>query len=57
MLLRDLDGALVINDVAAWVAHPDAALPSGADKAGHRRLLGAPIEAGAEPASFAAAAQ
>ncbi|HEU0217906.1 MAG TPA: alpha/beta hydrolase [Stellaceae bacterium] len=31
MLLRDLDGPLVIADVASWVLAPAAALPSGAD--------------------------
>ena len=31
MLLRDLDGALVAQDVENWMFHPQAALPSGAD--------------------------
>src|SRR5262249_1675372 len=33
MLLRDLDGPLVIADVASWVLAPSAPLPSGADRA------------------------
>jgi alpha-beta hydrolase superfamily lysophospholipase len=33
MLLRDTDRALVIADILAWLAHPDAWLPSGADAA------------------------
>ena len=32
MLLRDLDGAVVITDVASWVLAPAAPLPSGADR-------------------------
>jgi acylglycerol lipase len=40
MLMRDLDGATVIEDVAAWVADPDRQLPSGADRDGRARLLG-----------------
>lgn len=31
MLLRDLQAARVIDDIAAWTADPAAALPSGAD--------------------------
>jgi len=31
MLLRDLEGATVWRDIAAWIAEPDAPLPSGAD--------------------------
>lgn len=31
MLLRDLQAEVVLNDIAAWIASPDAALPSGAD--------------------------
>ncbi len=34
MLLRDLNGRLVIDDIAAWIAHPDRPLPSGADRRG-----------------------
>src|SRR5215470_3914973 len=33
MLLRDLDGPVVIADVASWVLAPTAPLPSGADRA------------------------
>jgi acylglycerol lipase len=33
MLLRDLDGPVVIDDVASWVLAPAAPLPSGADRA------------------------
>jgi acylglycerol lipase len=33
MLLRDLEGPIVIADVAAWVLTPAAPLPSGADRA------------------------
>jgi alpha-beta hydrolase superfamily lysophospholipase len=33
MLLRDLEGAVVIADVASWVLTPAAPLPSGADRA------------------------
>jgi len=32
MLLRDLQAARVIDDIAAWTADPAAALPSGADR-------------------------
>lgn len=32
MLLRDLQANVVIDDVAAWVRNPRAALPSGADR-------------------------
>lgn len=32
MLLRDLDAATVIGDVAAWIADPARPLPSGADR-------------------------
>lgn len=31
MLLRDLQAEVVHEDIAAWIAAPDAALPSGAD--------------------------
>jgi len=40
MLLRDLQGATVRADVAAWIADPRAALPSGADSAGRALLSG-----------------
>jgi alpha-beta hydrolase superfamily lysophospholipase len=33
MLLRDLDGTMVADDVASWVLHGTAGLPSGADRA------------------------
>jgi len=32
MLLRDLEGRLVIDDIAWWISHPDQPLPSGADR-------------------------
>ena len=32
MLLRDLEAEVVLDDVAAWIADPAAALPSGADR-------------------------
>jgi hypothetical protein len=38
MLLRDLDGAVVQQDVASWIFSPDAPLPSGADDRGARML-------------------
>ena len=31
LLMRDLDRQAVIDDVIAWITHPDALLPSGAD--------------------------
>jgi len=39
MLLRDLQGETVWADIAAWVADPDAALPSGADRKARSALL------------------
>jgi acylglycerol lipase len=42
MLLRDLDGPLLIADVAAWVGAPAAPLPSGADRGARARLTGEP---------------
>lgn len=33
LLMRDLDRQAVIGDVIAWIDHPDALLPSGADAA------------------------
>lgn len=38
MLLRDLNGAVVAEDIAAWVRHPGAALLSGADAAVPERV-------------------
>jgi acylglycerol lipase len=40
MLLRDLDGSIVIGDVANWVLAPAAALPSGADRDAADAFLG-----------------
>jgi acylglycerol lipase len=40
MLLRDLQGAIVLTDVAAWVRDPLAALPSGADSDARVLLTG-----------------
>ena len=47
MLLRDLDGALLIADVAAWIHNPAAPLPSGADRGARASLTGhaAPLAA------------
>ncbi len=36
MLLRDLEAPIPIGDVASWVLHPTAPLPSGADRAGEK---------------------
>jgi acylglycerol lipase len=40
MLLRDLEGKVVWNDIADWIADPAAPLPSGADKRALARLNG-----------------
>jgi len=32
MLLRDKQASVVLNDIAAWLRNPRAALPSGADR-------------------------
>ncbi|HVA12696.1 MAG TPA: lysophospholipase [Stellaceae bacterium] len=42
MLLRDLEGPTVAQDVASWVFRPDAPLPSGADIRGAAELLPKP---------------
>jgi len=39
MLLRDLQGPVVIADVASWVLAPSAPLPSGADRAAAEAFL------------------
>src|SRR5262249_9723381 len=39
MLLRDLQGPLVIADVASWVQRPAAPLPSGADRGAAQAFL------------------
>ncbi len=39
MLLRDLEGPLVVADVASWVQHPAAPLPSGADRGAAQAFL------------------
>ncbi len=39
MLLRDLEGPIVIADVASWVLAPAAPLPSGADRAAGEAFL------------------
>ena len=39
MLLRDLEGPVVIADVASWVLAPSAPLPSGADRAAGEAFL------------------
>lgn len=38
MLLRDLQAQVVIDDIAAWIADPSAALPSGSDRAASEKL-------------------
>jgi acylglycerol lipase len=40
MLFRDLQGAVVVNDVAAWLDDSAAALPSGYDRNGRLALTG-----------------
>jgi acylglycerol lipase len=40
MLMRDLDGPLVIADVAGWVLDPGAPLLSGADRGATEAMLG-----------------
>ncbi|HTR56626.1 MAG TPA: lysophospholipase [Casimicrobiaceae bacterium] len=40
LLLRDLDAELVQTDIASWVLHPEAALPSGDDGPTGRPLAG-----------------
>ena len=40
MLLRDLEGAVVIGDVGGWVLAPGEPLLSGADRAGFEAVLG-----------------
>ncbi len=41
MLLRDLNGPTVIDDLAAWFRDPSAPLPSGADRGGMEAMLAA----------------
>jgi acylglycerol lipase len=43
MLLRDLRGAEVVADLAAWLRSPSAPLPSGADRSGMQKLLAAKV--------------
>jgi acylglycerol lipase len=38
MLLRDLEGATVVGDIAAWIANPTTPLPSAADEAAAKLL-------------------
>ena len=45
LLLRDLDGALVTDDVLAWIKAPDAPLPSGEDAYARDRLAGRAVPA------------
>jgi hypothetical protein len=47
--LRDLTGDVVHRDVAAWIADPNAALPSGADTRARALLSNAAIPAVARP--------
>ena len=42
MLLRDLQGQVVWDDILAWIAASKAALPSGADSAARERLSPSP---------------
>ena len=58
MLLRDLEADTVVGDIIAWIAHPDAPLPSGADRRAltvlaeqHPKPIAAAAEAGAAAAS------
>ena len=38
MLLRDLQAATVLADIAAWIGDPATALPSGADRAASEQV-------------------
>jgi len=38
MLLRDLQAQVVVDDIAAWIGDPAAALPSGADRQARKKL-------------------
>ena len=40
LLLRDLHRVTPIDDILAWICHPDAPLPSGADRAAAEWLAG-----------------
>jgi alpha-beta hydrolase superfamily lysophospholipase len=40
MLLRDLNGEVVNRDIADWILHPGAPLPSGADTLAQKLLAG-----------------
>jgi alpha-beta hydrolase superfamily lysophospholipase len=42
MLLRDLQAETVWRDIVAWITDPKAGLPSGADAAGRRIIVGFP---------------
>ena len=42
LLSRDLEGPMVVSDMAAWIERSEAALPSGADQDGRARLAGRP---------------
>lgn len=42
MLLRDLAGGIVLNDIVHWLAEPAAALPSGADRQPRQLLANRP---------------
>lgn len=48
LLTRDLDAAVVAHDIASWLFHPGATLPSGADRVDVART-----EAGQAPAAAA----
>lgn len=50
MLLRDLQGEVVLGDITAWIFNPSAPLPSGADAHGRQRLAGLPDGRGAQSA-------
>ena len=47
MLLRDLQAATVLADIAAWIGDPATVLPSGADRA----ITASEQEAAKEPES------
>ena len=39
MLLRDLKAKIVLDDIIAWIARPDAELPSGFEKDARKELM------------------
>ena len=51
LLFRDLQGAVVTADVAAWIFDGAAPLPSGSDRDAERRLVADLAEDPEEPAT------